>query len=198
MTPPLSFRSSARALKTKEIQTIALEAGLTAEPGKGLEWTLPFFEGDVRLVELTVETAMPAQRHYIVIENGDAALVEYRTGYVEDLVHRNGLALNRDNADEYVRFHMGLTRGQVGRVLPIELVDDLPLREELTLITRKNLQSAITPLTVHDEKTVSGCFLMGDKLFMARAEIKPTGMVALEPLSLLADTLPVLDYSLEN
>lgn len=197
MNPPLSFRQSAHALKPKEIQLLAGYISLKPEPNKGIEWSLPFFAGDVRLVELTIESVMPATRHYILLEGEKATRVEYRTGYVEDIAVRQKLAITRENADEYIRFYMGLTRGQAGRVIPIENVDELPLREELTLITRRNLQALVTPLTVHDAHILSGCFLIGDKLFSARATIKPNGAVELEPLGLLADTLPVLNDALE-
>lgn len=198
MNPPLSFRASARPLKPKDIKELAKEAGIAPEPSKGIEWDLPFFSTQVRLAELVIESVIPAARHYVLIEGEDKAQkMSFAPGFVEALAVRRGLSLTRDNADEYIRFYMGFTRGQGGRVMPIDSVDDLPLREELTLITRRNLQSLITPIVVHDENTVSGCFLIGNKLFSARADIKASGMVTLEPLGLLADTLPVNEYTLE-
>ena len=59
------------------------------------------------------------------------------------------------------------------------------------------MQAALTPLTVQDAHHVTGCFLIGDKVFSAKAAISAAGTVTLEPIALIADTLPVLDSVLE-
>jgi hypothetical protein len=198
MTPPLSFRTDPVQLKQRDANTIAQDAGLGTGRWKALGWSLPCFKGVADIIEVANDDDIPAGKIYVLRHANGVERVEYRTGYVEALAQRLGLTLNRDTADEYVRFYMGLTRGQAGRVIPVEQVDQLPLREELTLITRRKLQSAIVPLTVQDAHTVTGCFLIGDKLFSARATITSEGAVSLEPLAILADTLPVLQAVFEG
>lgn len=194
---PLSFRADPKPLKPREAAQLAKRAGLQGDAWKALSWPLQCFATPTEILELGEDGALDAVRHYFIRTDGFIEPVEYRTGYVEELAARLGLALSRDTADDYVRLYMGLTRGQGGQVVPIEQVDQLPLREELTLITRRKLQSSLTPMSVQDGQRVTGCFLIGDKLFSARADIGKKGNVTLEPLALIADTLPVLDSTLE-
>lgn len=198
MTPPLLFRTDPKSLKSREAGQLAKQGGLSGAAWKGLSWALPCFKEKLDLVELSEEGDIDALRHYFIKHGETLTPAEYKSGVVEDLAARFGLHLTRDTADEYVRLYLGLTRGQGGRIIPIEQVDHLPLREELTLITRRKLQAGLTPLIVQDARHVTGCFLIGDKLFSARADIDGAGTITMEPLSLIADTLPVLDSVLEN
>lgn len=198
MAPPLSFRTDPKILKPREAAQLAKQAGLKGEAWKGLSWTLPCFAAAVEIVELSEDAQWESERFCFLKTDAGLEKAEYRAGYAEELAQRFGLALSRDTADEYLRLYLALTRGQAGLVTPVEQVDHLPLREELTLITRRKLQSCLTPLTAQDSARVTGCFLIGDKLFSARAAIGKTGAVSLEPLALIADTLPVLDSVLEG
>lgn len=197
MYPPLSLRTDPLPLKPKECAALAQKMGMDGE-WKGLIWRLPFFKGKVELVEMTSENAIPVSRVYIMCDEDVSRFMPYTTGELEKMAAQYGLVLARDTIDDYVRFYLGFTRGQAGRVMPVEQVEQLPLREELTLITRRKLQNGITPIIVENANQATGCFLIGDKIFMAKAEADEGGTVALEPLTMIADTLPILDSLLEE
>lgn len=194
MTPPLSLRAQAQVLKPREIDKIAAKGHGYS---KGLQWVLPFYKAAVTLVELTDEAVLPARRDYYIKDDNGVTKLAFEPGFVEGLAMQHGLALSRDTVDDYIRFYTGATRGAAGRVLPIDIIDELPLREELTLITRRKLQELITPLTAIDAKSATGCFLIRDKLVKAKVTIGKGGGVELEAVAFLADTLPVTDSVLE-
>ncbi len=195
MNPPLSLRQQAQSLKTRELGKISSELGVAYN--KGLQWTLPFFKKPVNVVELTDESVLPARRDYYIKEEERFQPLTFMPGFVEGLVQTYGLSLSRDTIEDYIRFYLAFTRGQAGRVLPIDMIDELPLREELTLITRRKLQGLITPLVVEDASHATGCFLIKDKLLKTRVTVDAKGTLALEAQGLLADTLPVSDSLLE-
>lgn len=196
MTPPLTLNCEADLLKTRGAQDWATKAGLEKARWKGLVWNLSFFDKTSSLAEIVNEDDLSQKRYYIVDIDGDVTPCVYGADVVETLVQKAGLKLTKDNVSDYLSFYLGFTRGQAGRVLVIQNVDDLILREELTLITRRNLQALITPFHVQSETKVEGCFLIADKLFKALASIDAHGSVMLQPLEILADTLPVQDQAL--
>lgn len=197
MTPALSLRLDPATPKTRETAALVKQTNVGEGRWKALLWDLPCFAESVQLAELAVEDDPAGARFYFIGHNDAWEKVEYDTSYVQALGKRFGLRLSRDTVDDYVRLYLGFTRGQAGRVIPVEQLEQLPLREELTLITRRKLQTMITPLVVDDTHKVSGCFLIGDKLFSATASVSDDGAVSLEPQGLLADTLPVLDTVFE-
>ncbi len=196
MTPPLALQCDADLLKTRAAQDWAKKAGLEKAKWKGLSWKLDFFKKSSSLAEIIDEDDLSQKRHYIIDIDNDVSLCEYGGDVVETLVQKAGLDLNKTNICDYLFFYLGFTRGQAGRVLTIQNVDDLILREELTLITRRNLQALITPTHIQSSHEIEGCFLIGDKLFKALATIDKKGSVMLKPTEILADTLPVQDQAL--
>lgn len=197
MYPPLTLRTDPAPLKPKEVSALTQKLTLDGQ-WKGLAWHLPFFRTPVQLVEMLSENTLSPARLYSICDDDVARLVPYTTGALEEMAAQYGLVLTRDTVDDYIRFYLGFTRGQAGRVIPVEQIEQLPLREELSLITRRKLQTGITPMMVENAVQVTGCFLIGDKIFMARAVVDQGGTVSLEPLSLIADTLPILDSLLEE
>jgi hypothetical protein len=197
MTPPLSLRQQAQTLKPREIERFVKDLGGAAAYGKGLCWTVPFFKDDVAIVELTDEGAQPLRRDYYIKDDAGLKPVSYTAGYVESLAAAYGLELTRDTLEDYLRFYLAFTRGPSGRVLPISIIDELPLREELSLIIRRKLQSLITPLTIEENRSATGCVLIGSKLLKAQMTVDDQGTVTLEAIALLGDTLPVSDSLLE-
>lgn len=196
MTPPLALNCDADLLKKRAAQDWATKAGLPKSKWKGLSWELDFFDKPSSLAEIVDEDDLSQKRHYIINIDGDVSQCEYGSDVVEALVKKAGLSLNKTNVCDYLFFYLGFTRGQAGRLLLIQNVDDLILREELTLITRRNLQSLITPMHVISMQEIEACFLITNKLFKAVAKVDDNGSVLLEPTDILADTLPVQDQAL--
>ncbi len=198
MTPALSLRTDPTVLKARDTAALVKMTSLGEGRWKVLVWTLLCFKESLSLVEIAAEDDPAGMRHYYINVGETLEPVQYNTSYIQELAKRFGLALNRDRVDDYVRLYLAFSRGQAGRVIPVEQIDQLPLREELTLITRRKLQSAITPLVATDASHVSGCYLIGDKLFSATAIVSEDGAVTLEPQGLIADTLPILDTVFEG
>lgn len=196
MNPPLSLSCDANLLKSRAAQEWAHKVDLGKARWKGLSWTLNFFKKPCVLTEIMNEDDIDQKRYYIIECDGQPTLCQYGTDVVEDLVKQAGLAIDQHNIQDYILFYLGFTRGQAGRVLAIQTVDDLHLREELTLITRRNLQAMITPMHVVSDKDIEGCFLITNKLFKALASVDENGSVLLKPKEILADTLPVQDQAL--
>lgn len=197
MTPPLTLRQQAVALKPREMERLSKETAVSSYT-KGLSWELPFFKTPVWVIELTDDAHQPIRRDYYIKDGSGITPASYSADFVESLASSHGLDLSRDTVEDYIRFYLAFTRGGAGRVLPVNIIDELPLREELSLIIRRKLQSLITPMIVEDIHQVTGCFLIGNKLVKAKLTIDPkTGKVDMEALNLLADTLPVSDSLLE-
>lgn len=194
MTPALTLSSDADLLKKSDLkQWLSATDFDTKARWKGLVWTLSFFKQDALLAELVNEDAADGSRHYLIKIGDDIQKAQFGSQVVENLIGQAGLNLTKDNVADYLSFYLGFTRGQAGRLFIINNVDDLPLREELTVVLRRNVHSLITPLQALSDREIEGCFLIQNKLFKAKATIEDNGSVLLEPLSILADTLPVQD-----
>lgn len=163
-----------------------------------LSHALPFYEGYTFYDIGDFSSAKPLHR-YIIANDDHISVLDWTNTPIHKLNKDAPLALNEENLGDYVRFYFSYVRGDKGKFILCENVDDIPWKDDPPPSSRKSVGSMITPLTLveghgndgefHLEGTI--CFKNG--LFKVDMIVQSDGMLEITNQELLLEDLPILD-----
>ncbi|MGH1398635.1 MAG: hypothetical protein ACRBCT_05410 [Alphaproteobacteria bacterium] len=162
---------------------------------------ISFYDG-YRYLDITDDSIQPStQRFAIDGGQGREVVLDWSNAPIYALNKSAPLILNDETAPDYVRFFFNHVRGEKGRMLIAENVDDIRWKDDPPPEARKNLAKMLIPLSVK-EITKAGSFILPatimfkDSLFQCEITIANNGEITIANEHLLVEDIPVLDDAL--
>ncbi|MBN8520475.1 MAG: hypothetical protein J0L77_01070 [Alphaproteobacteria bacterium] len=151
--------------------------------------------------DITHHGTLPALSVKVVYNQARAVVMTSRNEPIYALNTSVPLSLTDSNVADYVRFFFMHVRGQQGRFLIIDMVDDINWKEDPAASARKALAKMIVPLSVTGKTPegswkLSASMIFKDSLFQTQITVTPSGDVSLSDEELLVESLPVLEDTL--
>lgn len=140
----------------------------------------------------------PVLRIAICNDKGDVHVLNWSNAPIYKLNKAIPLTLNDNTILDYVRFFFTFVRGQHGRFLIVDTVDDIDWREEPAPAGRKALAKMIEPLALkkrnEDGTSIfSSTIIFRDSLFASEIVVKTDGHIEMKNEELLVEDIPVAD-----
>lgn len=164
-----------------------------------LSHELPFYDGYV-FYDIGDFSAAKSIHRYVVMNDNDKniTVLDWTSAPVQLLNKAAPIALSEETIGDYVRFYFAYVRGEHGRFILVENVDDIYWRDDPSPSARKAVGNMITPLTLDEGRTDGGFNLEGtvcfrNALFKIDFTIDADGTLNIANQELLLEDLPVLD-----
>lgn len=198
------FHDAYTKLKSDHVESFLqnitpLLMGQNFAPATTVVLTRPLsFWGDAKLYDIADHRTLPPARAFVV-QMGDAYhVLNFTPTDFQILNAQRKPHLNLETITDYVRCFIGFTRGQDGRFIIVETVDDIPWKEDPPPQARKAVGKLLTPVhaTIDEHQgvfKVSLVALYKTQLLKLNLDIRTDGMVTLMPDGTLLEDLPVLD-----
>lgn len=157
---------------------------------------LPFYK-DYDLYELTDLSVVPGARKYAIYKPGDVNVINWTNQAIYETNEKAPIAVDANNAVDYVKFFFNYVRGRHGRFLIIETIDDIRWQVEPPLQGRKVMQEMLEPVTVTSEESdgtinLAAFMVFKDSLFRTKVHVKKDGLVSMSDEELKIEGMPVL------
>jgi len=160
-----------------------------------------FYPG-YRYLDIADYSTQPPTRRFAIEgrkkNKGQDIVLDWTNGPIYTLNQKAPIILNDETVPDYVRFFFGHVRGENGRFLIAENVDDMRWKDDPPPEARKNLSKMLLPIMVK-EITVNGSFLVPvtvmfkDSLFQCDVTVSPEGHVDITNEHVLVEDIPILD-----
>lgn len=198
------FREAFEKLELADTATILdqvnpLFDGLTFDPVETtvMAIDMEFYPG-FKFLDIADHASLPAIQRFVVYSPQKSVVINFTNDPIYMLNRDVPVRLTKDNVEDYLRFFFTYVRGQHGRFLIVESVDDIHWKEDPPPSARKAMGGLIIPVTLNSvEKNgtfkMSACMIFKDSLFKSNINIKPDGFVELDNEELLVEDVPVLD-----
>jgi hypothetical protein len=162
---------------------------------------LPFYPG-LRLLDIVCPTTIPVIQRYVVYGKTECVMIDYTNKPIYELNDRYPVRIEADSVEDYGRFFLNLVRGNLGRFILVENVDDVPWKEEPPPPARKAIAKMISPLSIINASPkgffdLSACLVFKNGLFRAKLTIDQQGQVKIHEEMLLIEDMPILDEIFE-
>lgn len=161
---------------------------------------LSFYKG-YKFYDIADLTVNPIFRRYAIIGKNEAVILDWSNVPLFALNAKVPISLNRDNVYEYARFFFTYVKGQYGRFLITESVEDINWKEEPPPAAKKAIGQMISPLQLLADES-EGTYILEsrvmfrDSLFKAIITVKPNGDITIGNEELLIEEMPVIDETL--
>lgn len=140
----------------------------------------------------------PITRSAICDKTGQVHVLNWTNEVIFSLNKKVPISLDDNNVMDYIRFFFTYVKGQHGRFLIVESVDDIDWREEPAPAGRKALAKMIEPITLKSRE-VDGtlvfkvCIVFKNSFFTAQVLVKPDGHISMSNEELIVEDIPVAD-----
>lgn len=200
------YQDAFKKLKDKEVAKLLdkLNPLFEGTPFEASETTImaqaTSFYKDMRYLDVADYSCVPPSRRFVLEGKGHDIVLDWSNEPIYALNKDLPITLNEDNVADYVRFFFNHVRGQNGRFLITENVDDIKWREDPPPAARKSIGKMLLPVTLR-EQSKSGTYhlpvtvMFKDSLFQCDVNVSPEGEVTLDNEELLVEDMPVLDDS---
>ena len=158
---------------------------------------IPFYPG-LRYLDIADYSCVPPIRRFVIDGPDTNVVLDWSNAPIYELNNKVPIRLDEETVTDYVRFFFNHVRGQNGRFLITESVDDIRWRDDPPPAARKTIGEMLLPLIIADAKSDGGFFMtitvmFKDSLFQCDVDIDPTGHITLKNEKLLVEDMPVLD-----
>lgn len=160
---------------------------------------LPFYKG-FHFLDIADYSQVPAVRVFALYnpKTQGLTLLNWTNEPIYKMNKEVLVSLSEKNVSDYVRFFLSYVRGQHGRFIPIENVDDIAWREDPPPAARRAISKMITPVTLegrdkNDGFKLKACMMFRDSLFKADIFVSLDGTTQITGEELLIEDMPVLD-----
>jgi len=148
--------------------------------------------------DITHHGTMPPLNTRVIFKGNDITLLNTTNAPIFGLNKKAPIQLNDQNVTDYVRFFFSHVRGEHGRFLMIDTVDDIDWKEEPPPSARKAIGKMLTGLQVtgrspEGDFILSANMIFKNTLFGARIHVRPDGDVTMSDEELLVEDMPVLE-----
>lgn len=160
-----------------------------------------FYPG-YRYLDIADYSTQPATQRFAIEGIGKNAgqdvVLNWTNAPLYALNQKAPIILNDETAPDYIRFFMAHVRGENGRFLIAENVDDMRWKDDPPPEARKNLSKMLLPVMVKEIKP-DGSFLVPvtvmfkDSLFQCDVTLAANGNVEISNENILVEDIPVFD-----
>jgi hypothetical protein len=162
-----------------------------------LTQNLPFYPG-YRFLDILSSVSNPPKRRYVLESADKAIILDFTNAPIYALNVELPIRLDKKNVDDYVRFFFKNVRGEHGKFLIIETVDDIPWKNDPPPNARKAVGKMIDPLQLEgiDDRgfySLSASMIFKDSLFKTKIKVDTLGQISIQDEQLLIEDIPVLD-----
>jgi len=198
------FQDALIKLDKRECETLLEEVGphlqgKTFTPGTVtiLGQELSFYPG-YRFLDIADYDSIPAARRFVIHKPGAVTVLNWSNEPIYQLNQAAPIRLDENNVADYVRFFFSYIRGQDGRFIISENIDDIMWREEPPPAARQAIGKILKPVSlsaVDEDGTfvLELCMMYKDSLFQTGVRVSNDGTVSLHDEELLIEDMPVLD-----
>lgn len=188
---------SMQAMKMAELVNPKLDITFDPDTVTVMIHSLSFYEG-YYIAELSDhDQNPPVMRIAICNDAGAVHVLNWTNSVIYQLNKSVPLTLNDNTVLDYIRFFFTYVRGQHGRFLIVDNVDDIDWREEPAPAGRKALAKMIEPLTLKkregDVSIFKASIIFKDSLFVADIHVHADGRIEMRDEELLVEDIPVAD-----
>lgn len=175
-------------------------APFAADRASVMVFPLPFYPG-YTFAEMTNHGALPPITAHVVYKGADVTVLNWTNVPIYALNKKVPVQLTDNNVADYARFFFAHVRGQQGRFLIIDTVDDIDWKEDPPASARKAIGKMLEELHITGRDTGGTWHLLGrmifrDSLFQAHIHVTPDGQVSMSNEELLVDDMPIMDDTL--
>ena len=161
---------------------------------------LSFYPG-FQFLDITDHVSMPPLQRYALYSVDQVVVLDFTNEPIYKLNASVPIQLSAENIDDYVRFFFSYVRGQHGRFLIVENVDDIQWREDPPPTARKAIGKMVMPVTLNKTDpdgtyNLTASMTFKGSLFKSDLKITPGGQVTLQNEELLVEDMPLLDDTL--
>lgn len=198
------FQEAFVKLELEDVATILdsvnpLLEGSEFDPVKAtiLSHDIDFYPG-YKLFEISDQTLSPAHTRCVVYKNDNVVVLDWSNKPIYDLNANIPIQLNDENVCDYAIFFFTYVRGNHGRFIVVQNVDDIDWKEEPPPAARKAISEMLEPVSIVG-KTPQGIYqlrarvVFKDSLFKTDIYVEPNGQVTLSEEELLVEDMPILD-----
>ena len=198
------FREAFVKLELEDVATILDQVNplLEGTPFDPVETTvlaqdLSFYPG-YQLVEISDQSISPPLVRHVLYKPDDVVVLDWSNKPIYDLNGRAPIKLDEMNVCDYAYFFFTYVRGQHGRFIIVQNVDDIDWKEEPPPAARKAIGKMLEPLNIK-EKAKNGVYhlearvVFKDSLFKTDIYVEPNGQITLADEELLIEDMPILD-----
>lgn len=159
------------------------------------------FYPDWTFFDLTDHSTVPHRRMFYLHHKDKFIPLNWTHEQIYELNHTIPIDLNDSNIVDYVRFFLVFAKGEHGRFLLIESIDDLNWSEQ-PLPTAKQAISTMLKILGQPEIDANknwnfdATILLKDSLFRCHISVCPAGEVTINNEELLIESLPIIDDSI--
>lgn len=161
------------------------------------------FYPEHNLYEIVDNKVMPPLQRFFVTDKKHKNIhtIDYNSECIYQLNDKAGLFITEENITEYIKFFFNFSRGQHGRFLILNTVDDIQWQEEPPLAARRAIASMITPISVSKisqdgSYLCNACFIFKDSLVNAAVKVFTNGKIEISDEEILVEDMPIMDDSL--
>lgn len=187
---PVETKSILEQLKSK-LQGTQFDTDHTVIMARDLD----FYPG-YRFLDIADHRTMPQNKRYCLVSAKKLIVLDYTNEPIYALNAALPIKLNDHNIADYARFFFNFVRGQKGRFIITETIDDIQWREDPPPSARKAIGKMLHPLDVtktSSDYVLRGQLMFKDTLFQADIHIALNGLISIENQQLLVENMPVLD-----
>ena len=201
------FQEAFEKLDLAEIATILDEVNpqFDGAPFDPIETTilaldLPFYPG-YKLLDIADHRHMPATRRHVLYKPKGNVILDFTNGPIYKLNETLPVKLSEETVVEYIRFFFSYVRGQKGKFVLVESVDDIHWLEDPPPPARKAIGKMIEPVVVKQADPKNGfilmiCMTFKNALFKAQVTIDKIGRITLGNEQLLIEDMPLIDETI--
>jgi len=198
------YQDAFTKLKPKEIETLLktynpLFEGSVFESAQTtiMAQDIPFYPKH-RYLDIADHSCIPPMRRF-AIDGPEAQIVlDWSNDPIYKLNKDIPIMLDEEVVCDYIRFFFNHVKGENGRFLIAESIDDIRWREDPPPAARKTIGEMLMPLIIADQNdkgefTIKATLMFKDSLFECSIDVSINGDVAINDEKLLIEDMPILD-----
>lgn len=158
---------------------------------------MPFYPG-CRYLDIADFSSPAPIRNFVIENNKKYTLLDWTNKPIYELNKELPIHLDETTAPDYVRFFLSHVRGEKGRFLVAENIDDIRWRDDPPPTARKSISKMLQYIEV-TKLADDGAFILPmtvmfkDALFACEAHLTPDGTLTIQNEEILIEDIPVLD-----
>ena len=165
--------------------------------GQGL-----IFYPEYKLLDIADKTIIPEKQLYVVYKSAkEFQILDFSNQSIYKTNKVAPLQLDAGSVCDYVQFFFNFARGEHGRFILTETLDDIKWQDEPPLNARKAISKLLIPLTVveckKDKYILKATYLFLDTLIQSQIIVDAKGMITIEDEEILIEDMPVIHEDME-
>lgn len=199
------FQDQYKKLEPEEVKTVLENVNPKLEAGSfdSVETTilainLPFYK-DHQFLDISDYSINPPGRAFVVYnpKTQNVTILDWSNEPIYALNKDLPITLDEKNIETYIKFFFTHVRGDHGRFIVVENIDDIPWKEDPPPAARRAIGKMLFPVTFQEKKDsaylVKACMLFRDSLFKTDIYVEEDGRARMTGEELLIEDMPVLD-----